>query len=1015
MQGSVDLVELVRELAARDATRTEADLQSAIRTLLLYGNLNLDDPEVRLEAQAGGQTRIDVEIGLAAIECKKDLRSGRVREMAVDQLKGYVEARTIELGQRYAGLLTDGAEWELYHWDQASDAMTLVATHSVNPMEPDVARLVTWLEAVLSTGELLVPTPEEVERKLGSTSPGFHLDVAELHDIYAQCRDNPEVRMKRELWARLLAAAAGTNFEDSDDLFIEHTHLVLTAEVIAHALMGIDLSSGSVTPEALVSGEVFRQHDITGVVDPDFFDWPVVLDQGAAFVKSLSRRLSRFAWSKVDHDVLKVLYESVIDRETRHRLGEYYTPDWLAERIVSSVVDDPLEQRVLDPACGSGTFLFWAVRHLLAAADAVGMSNADAITRATSSIFGIDLHPVAVTLARVTYLLAIGTDRLQDRGALHIPVYLGDSIQYAQNTTVLAAGGITIHTTDGLEFFAQTLTFPESVVGDAARFDQLVDELATRASTRKAFTKPPGIKGILDRHGVPPADQPEVEQTFSVLCNLHDNNRNHIWGYYIRNLARPFEFSRSAGRVDRLVGNPPWLRYNAMPAVTQAEFKRLSQERGIWAAAHVVTSQDLAGLFVVRAMELYLKQDGCFGFVMPAAALSRLQYAGFRSGKYTSNQLAVSLGVAFSRAWELSSISPQPFPVPAGVVFGSRANLAAAAPLPTKAEYWKADIGDHHQSWDEVASAVTTSPGTITVGGGELLSPYGSLVRQGANLVPRLLLTVVERPPSSLGVPTGKTAVESDRTAPERPPWRDLPSLQGVVEDNFLFPMLLGESLVPYRIIRSKLAVIPIDDGKLLPEQQSALDAYPGLAEWWQSAASAYDGNKPDTTTHDLVGQINYQSKLVGQFPLAPHRVIYTGRGERVTAARASHTAHVVDHALYWAAFTSSAEAQYVCAVVNSQWLQSRIDDALSTGLFGGRNIHRAPFLVGWPAYDAGNPLHRDIAAAAAKAEATAATVNVSGLSAGAVATARRRIREALASSGVAAEIESLVGQLIEE
>jgi len=124
--------------------------------------------------------------------------------------------------------------------------------------------------------------------------------------------------------------------------------------------------------------------------------------------------LARFNWAEVDHDVLKVLYESVIDSDTRHALGEYYTPDWLAERMVSEVVDAPLEQRVLDPACGSGTFLFWAVRRYLNAAEAAGVPNPQALVGVTDHVFGIDLHPVAVTLARVTYLLAIGTERLQD-------------------------------------------------------------------------------------------------------------------------------------------------------------------------------------------------------------------------------------------------------------------------------------------------------------------------------------------------------------------------------------------------------------------------------------------------------------------------------------------------------------------------------------------------------------------------------------------------------------------------
>jgi hypothetical protein len=47
----------------------------------------------------------------------------------------------------------------------------------------------------------------------------------------------------------------------------------------------------------------------------------------------------------------------------RHDLGEYFTPDWLAELVLKEVeYDGDLEKRVLDPACGSGTFLVLAIK-----------------------------------------------------------------------------------------------------------------------------------------------------------------------------------------------------------------------------------------------------------------------------------------------------------------------------------------------------------------------------------------------------------------------------------------------------------------------------------------------------------------------------------------------------------------------------------------------------------------------------------------------------------------------------
>ena len=84
---------------------------------------------------------------------------------------------------------------------------------------------------------------------------------------------------------------------------------------------------------------------------------------GVALVNRIAGQASRFRLEDIEHDVLKELYESLIDPAQRHQLGEYYTPDWLADLMVREVVTDPLNQRVLDPSCGSGTFLFHAVRH----------------------------------------------------------------------------------------------------------------------------------------------------------------------------------------------------------------------------------------------------------------------------------------------------------------------------------------------------------------------------------------------------------------------------------------------------------------------------------------------------------------------------------------------------------------------------------------------------------------------------------------------------------------------------
>jgi hypothetical protein len=174
-------------------------VQADVRQLLLSAPLGLDEDQVvLLEAPAGERRRIDVEVGFTVIEVKKDLRIGNVLAEAEAQLAGYVRARQDEVGQRYAGILTDGAEWRAYHL-QADRSLHEVASIQVSTSEPAVDDLLVWLEGVLATAQGVLPTPEEVRRRLGALSSAHDLDRASLEALYEDYgREMPSVKLKRE-------------------------------------------------------------------------------------------------------------------------------------------------------------------------------------------------------------------------------------------------------------------------------------------------------------------------------------------------------------------------------------------------------------------------------------------------------------------------------------------------------------------------------------------------------------------------------------------------------------------------------------------------------------------------------------------------------------------------------------------------------------------------------------------------------------------------------------------------
>ena len=1005
--GSIDLRALVARMANRVATRTEANVQSDLHTLLTTAPLGLSPDElesITLESPAGQRRRIDVEVGCTVFEVKKDLRVGNVRFDAVEQLAGYVRQRTETLNQRYVGVLTDGAEWHVYHL--AGGELHPVASLTLDPASPEVDDLIVWLEGVLATVDRITPSPREITRRLGASSPSHALDAAELASLYATYRDLPTVKVKRGLWAKLLTTALGTNFADEDDLFVDHTLLVAMAEVISHAVVGFHPEDPSVSAATLMSGALFTRAQIAGVVEADFFDWIVEVPGGDRFVKSLARRLARFAWDQVEHDVMKVLYESVISAETRHRLGEYYTPDWLAEEIVAACVDDPLDQRVLDASCGSGTFVFHAVRRYLEAAAGAGVSNADAIRGVSASVIGVDVHPVAVTLARVTYLLAIGMERLRadDRPPFAVPVYLGDSLQWGQETTLLTHDGLTVSTADGAQLFADELRFPDAVVADAARFDRLVSELADKAANRSPGSPVPSLASTFRLFAVAPEDQPVVERTFRTMCELHDQGRDHIWGYYVRNLARPMWLARPEHRVDVLVGNPPWLAYRYMTAEMQAAFRSMSSERQLWAGASVATNQDLSGLFVARCVELYLRPGGRFGYVMPWGTLSRRQYAGFRTGHYPGKVQPVD--IAFDQPWDLHQVKPAFFPVPSSVVFGQRAQVPA--PLVQEPEVWSGRFATASATRAEATPHLNRAAGVAASAGGKI-SPYAERFAQGATVVPRMLFLVEPEEASPLGAGAGRRVVRSLRSPNEKKPWKTLQPLRGSIEQQFLHPLIVGDTVLPFRVRDPMLAVVPWDGKRLLHGADERLDLYPGLATWWREAEAVWMQNRSSDRLN-LVERLDYRRGVSQQFPAPEHRVVYNSSGVYLAAAVITNPSAVIDTKLYWCSASGRDEALFLMGLLNSEVVTLAVRPLQSRGEHNPRDFHKFVFQLALPLFDPANPDHLRLVELAERAERVAADVDLPPVRFEAL---RRRVREALVEDGVSADIDGIVGRLI--
>jgi len=546
-----------------------------------------------------------------------------------------------------------------------------LATYTASTDDP--RGVLGWLAAAVAVSTDLPPDPETVRRELGKSSLAWLRARGDLASLWEQVMDHADVRLKRDLWARMLERVYGSPV-DADDLFFQHTYLTVVAKTMAVHVLGLDMPDAA----GLLSGQRFTEVGITGVVESDFFDWPLAAERGADLVSRIAAQAARFRLRDVETDVLKGLYESLIDPEQRHDLGEYYTPDWLAAKMCERAIEGPLEQRVLDPACGSGTFLFHAVRRLLGAADAARMPNREALAKCCDLVRGIDVHPVAVQIARVTYLLALGEERLKERpGALSIPVYMGDSLQW-DITGFMTERWVQIKVPDE----EQPLHFPFTVAQDPALFDAVINRML---SLSEQDAEGQALTGWLrDMDTLSAGDIRIIAGTYEQLRRLRRAGRNHIWGFVARNLVRPAWLSREDERADVIIGNPPWLSYRYMSRETQTAFKKACSERGIWAGGKVATHQDLSAYFFARCVELYFLRTGVIAFVMPYAAMSRRQFEGFRKGVFGRQGGRSAERITFLRfveAWAFSDDVQPLFPVPSCVLIGELRSISGTGPV----------------------------------------------------------------------------------------------------------------------------------------------------------------------------------------------------------------------------------------------------------------------------------------------------------------------------------------------
>lgn len=135
-------------------------------------------------------------------------------------------------------------------------------------------------------------------------------------------------------------------------------------------------------------------------------------------LKTVLRRFDNYNFRNIDRDIFGDMYQKCLDDDKRERLGSFYTPPEVVNFLLNFTGYTEENRRlrtrnksVIDPACGSGTFLLEYFKRYIKAEKAAGrdLSNPGTVTRLVRNINqklrGFDLDPFAVQLAQSNLLI----------------------------------------------------------------------------------------------------------------------------------------------------------------------------------------------------------------------------------------------------------------------------------------------------------------------------------------------------------------------------------------------------------------------------------------------------------------------------------------------------------------------------------------------------------------------------------------------------------------------------------
>jgi hypothetical protein len=379
-------------------------------------------------------------------------------------------------------------------------------------------------------------------------------------------------------------------------------------------------------------------------------------------INALFEVMSRLNLLHITTDMFREVYQDILPSEVRKSLGEFYTNDEIVNRVLDAAglnadAIRELYERwrggdkntiILDPACGSGSFLVNVVKRIFHSLEGRDLQKVKEFIE--NNVIGIDINPFAVEMAKLNLIIAIASEMVK-RGGLYIPselrIYWADSLSkpviqqavHGYNKLMIEVPALQRFIEGNKESKESIISIPFcNNIEPSNILDTAIEHVANGKSLEDFMQKATEIfahsgtsKPLMDLISL------DLEKLYRVLEAVYSTGNNRVISL-VRNIVA---VQSLIGKCSYVIGNPPWVRihnldknvlnylrktYKWVKAKDRKDegiaFNPKFKETKIPFAEQI----DYSVVFVERGLE-FLKEGGVLSYVI-TSKITRVTYAG---------------------------------------------------------------------------------------------------------------------------------------------------------------------------------------------------------------------------------------------------------------------------------------------------------------------------------------------------------------------------------------------------